>query len=768
MKVKKILLSLVMLFLFCTAISGQRALAANSSGQISMQIRHGFDGNTKYGFHIPVRIKITNTGDAWNGKIKLIVPAEHYQSYRGDGGLLPSKKLSLENYVFQKDIEVKARGETYVNMVIPYLTIEQKIRAVLYEEKGKEAAREELEIKEDYTSFILYIGILGEDTEKYHFFNGVGLFDYADMSTRVFGIPYNSYPDNLYGLDMVDVLISDDTRLNYISEKQQKVLLTWLMDGGILLVDSQAADEIETFGISLLEDIKEVGNGCIKRVDLKKLITEIGMDNYEIIADLDRILVEILGEYRVSMIEQKYYYGYTGDFWSQSSLTSVSSIGRIADVGKYAAVLGIYIVLVGPMLYLLLKKAGKRHRFLFCLVLLSLIGSYFIYCIGKETRFEDAFVNYAQILTYEKDWLNDYAVCQVQAPYNSRYEISVKDKYEVIPINESGIQSKGDKELDFSQYHVAVREESGEKTIEIKDKPIFTPEYFTLKSNEELTAGEGVDSNLVYFDGKLEGSITNHLGRDLENAFILMYNRMVYLDLFQDGETKQVDAFQVYTYSNYNQNNMLMKFFDIKNRLEQENGPEEIYKQQKLNMMYYYMQTYYNDCSDKVVLIGFDQKKNCLDYQKESRYPSYGLTMVIDGITVSHEKEGRTYYPFVSEYARALKGDYTAGNHTMNSEELIMQYSLEEQIEEAELVFFTDSQYNAKQVELFEGKVFLYNWETLTYDEIPAGKRIRPDRSDSYISFDSQIKIKYVTEFEETYEEKLLPSLSVIGRKIDA
>lgn len=769
MKVKSVLLISSVFLLCCIVLSCPRALAAaDHSDQVNIELRHGYDGNTKYGFHIPVHIKITNSGRGWNGRVKLIVPVEHYHNYQNDSGLLPSTGLSLENYVFQKEIIVREKGETYVNMVIPYLTIEQKIRVILYDEAGKEVTKEEMEMHEEYASYIFYIGILGENKEKYHFFNGVGLFDYADLSTRVLGIDSNSFPDSVYGLDMMDVLITDDLRLNRFSKQQLKVLKTWLMEGGILLADKQVSKEIEALGISSIEDTKEMGNGCIKIVDLQRLVNEIGRDNYEVIADLDQILVEILGEYRIGVIEQKYYYGYTGDFWSQSYLTASSSMGRIANVGEYAIVLAVYIFLVGPILYFLLKKIGKRHRFLFCIVAVSLIWSYFIYCIGNKTRFTDAFINYAQILTYDKDLLNDYAVFQVQAPYNSRYEISVKDHYEVIPINESGIYKHEDKEVDFSQYHVAVSEQDGEKRIEIKDKPIFTPEYFTLKTNEELEAGERIETDLVYFDGKLEGSITNHLGRDLEDAVILMYNRMVFLDSLKDGETKRAEDFQIYTYSAYYQSDMLEKLLGLDGKVRQEASPDGIHKKQKSNMLFNYLQTYFSHCSDKVVLIGFDRNKDCLDYQKSTSYPSFGLTMVVSELEISHEKEGRLYYPFVSEYAKPVKGDYTSGNHTMNSEELTMEYRLEDGLEEAELIFFTDSQYDTKQVELFEGRVYLYNWDAGVYDEISVEKRIGPDQSYFYISPDHVIKVKYITEFEEIYEEKLLPSISVIGGKSHA
>ena len=151
-------------------------------------------------------------------------------------------------------------------------------------------------------------------------------------------------PEENYALDLFDIIVANQSQLDSLSNGQRKVLDNWTKNGGFLVLVDDANESVSWETV-------------IPDEELRKL-------NYS-------------------------YRSYTD--WAITYALSSVFMNNLPNFTIFIIVLIIYSILMGPLLYLLLKKLNKRKLFWLCEIGASVLFSILIIILGNGTRLKAPF-----------------------------------------------------------------------------------------------------------------------------------------------------------------------------------------------------------------------------------------------------------------------------------------------------------------------------------------------------------------------------------------
>mgnify|MGYP003293483808 CR=1 FL=1 len=326
------------------------------------------------------------------------------------------------------------------------------------------------------------------------------------------------------------------------SENRQieKDILNITLDDGSVIYEEN--------GMALMEKVN-VGKGNIQLFTF-----DLGLSGSDWNTMGKYILEKITGN--LSQSKKLQLNGETGgenNFYQLRNCLEILTTDNAPTVGKYAAALGIYLLFIGPALYLVLKKLDKRHLTWIVIPGLSVIFSLTIYFMGSDTRLSKPYAQYITFAHISEGVESEELTFSLTAPYNNAYEVTVPAEYDVtLPVMDyyygNYDYNKGSLEYDMSVgYGAEVT------TLGIRNHGAFEPAYFSAHSVKNVEGG--IESNISIKelnDGELTytGSVTNHLGYDLESAVLVVDSHYIILGDFKNGETKQIESSKAYVLNN--------------------------------------------------------------------------------------------------------------------------------------------------------------------------------------------------------------------------
>ena len=97
-------------------------------------------------------------------------------------------------------------------------------------------------------------------------------------------------------------------------------------------------------------------------------------------------------------------------------------------------------------------------------------------------------------------------------------------------------------------YQIAIRTEEDMLTVKGQNISAFTPRYFRLERRTENTGRIGITGEVDYFEGQIQGTLTNQFPYPIENATLVLYGNMVQIGRMEPGETKNLADYELLRY----------------------------------------------------------------------------------------------------------------------------------------------------------------------------------------------------------------------------
>lgn len=311
----------------------------------------------------------------------------------------------------------------------------------LLDSQGKELIRKRLKMNVTADIAELFVGVLSDEPDTLSYMDGVGV-NYSSVRIKTFEMDTEKMPDNVIGLDLLDVLVITDYDTKRLSTDQVSAIWEWVKGGGILLLGtgSRVDDTLYAFRSDILEDdyappseksvdmgveyssngpgdsfMKLVcadvslkgGAGVLSNDEFPVLTSvskgkgKVGVAAYDFVdiasfcqvqrSYVDKLFTALLGETKLNDLSSYLYSGNSGQFWSVQNMLNTGNLDKLPNLVVYAAVILGYIVLVGPGLYLFLKKQERRRYYRTAVAAVSLAFAAIVYLMGVGTRFKDTF-----------------------------------------------------------------------------------------------------------------------------------------------------------------------------------------------------------------------------------------------------------------------------------------------------------------------------------------------------------------------------------------
>ncbi|MEG0214623.1 MAG: hypothetical protein RR685_00575, partial [Hungatella sp.] len=551
---------------------------------IRMEVSYGYDDAAKGGRYIPVQVTLTGEKDRpFEGQLQVLSMESDYDIYQYNYPISVDAGATIQKIV---DIPLGNRiDQLFVNLV---------------DAAGNQVIHKRIKLNVSLEVPELFIGVLSDSPERLRYLNGIGV-DYSMLRTRTIELNTENFPTDEVGLNLVDVLLVSDYKIRDLSERQSQVLVEWVRSGGVMILGTGARvdDTLGRFAPELLDqsydpptirtidmgqdyapegpgsaeltipcaDFSLSGANVIFSYDQLALLSSVAYSqgiiaaaayDFADIGDfclnnpsyMDTLLTNVLGEARINRLAEATYSGNSDQYWSVKSMINTGKVDRLPNLPLYVMEIMIYIILIGPGLYIFLKQRELQKFYRSGIVILSLLFTGIIYLMGSKTRFQDTFYTYARFLETSEESISESTYLNMQTPDNKPFEVSLDSSYTVKPITRSYYYEmtaipkfRGDE-----AYKVAIDYQGEMTKIRAQNVTAFDPKYFQLEKIEDNKDHIGFTGEIEMQAGKIRGTITNSFTVPVEDAAVLLYDKMVLLGDMKPGETKSLDELEVLEY----------------------------------------------------------------------------------------------------------------------------------------------------------------------------------------------------------------------------
>lgn len=753
--------------------------SAQAEDEVLLEAECGYDGYGKFGRNIPFSANITST-ESFQGVLRIIVPANE----------------GKENYAYEYPITVEAEIPLTVRGEIPLMSNFASIEFQCVSEKGRVLAEAQAKLHiggRELTE--LYVGVLSENPDAAMAFHSVNIGEYTDSSfpyvkTRAFALSAEDIENIHYGLDCLDVIVIDRNISASLSEHQKDTLYSWVCEGGSLVAEVRSGSYIfSSVTYPVTEEVEARPYLWVQTQSVKKgkvgyfTLKVEDMDLMEFAVDNNVIPGSVISrvcsaDTITAIIEQDHYYNGEETWQSVRELLNTAMGRKLPKISVYAVIIGLYLLLVGPVVYYVLRKRDKAGRTGVVVTGLAVLFSVLIYFMGTSTRFRDPIIRYASIWTLDGRLVSGKTFVDTKAPTSSPYQLMVQPEYSICPISTDNwyYNESVDKETVLRDYQVELYRGDEATNITMRQSAPFESRFFTLEKEWEERDLLGFDAELKYFNEVLRGTAYNRTQRDLEDVILVLRNGIYVIGDLKAGEERKLqDVEKLYFYPDTYQKAAgdVTAFSEKKGRMDSENQ-EYAALSQKTGLLKYYLSQMNTDSGTSAVLLAFladDQEGN---FQTGKQYPAHGATLVSKTVTLDTSMGGLLYQNLTSEEIGNIDEDISY-NHVTNSTystSLRLEYYLGS-VEQLRAVRFAPAEVAQDNPDYlaFRGKVYFYNPLTLVYEQVDLSRQNFwiTDLEKYLVSRDGRYSmiVQYSSDLMdmERYKEIVLPIVSVIRGK---
>ena len=538
------------------------APAPQSSASVRLSVNVGFDGYFRENAWVPVFVNVSNEGASISGELRVRTP--------GSG------------LTFAAPLELPTQSRKLVTLYVTLSSSDQNIQVQLTQNNIL-VAQAGGAVRAMQRPDVLF-GVVTESTSGSVRLDQVRPF--AGESIQAY-LSIEQLPAQVEALRALDALFIGDADTGRLSPAQRQALADWVLGGGHLLIGGGPSWQRTAAGLGDLLPVTVDGMVTVEGLDaLAAYVGRAGTIRAApvvVTTGAARAGAEVLlalpqGERRIPLLVRARHgqgvvdylaadpmttplaaWPHLGEVWI-ALLTSVdqrpswgSGFGVAADSwaraqnaaevipfalppsGMIAGFLAVYVLLIGPLNYLVLRRLKRRELAWLTIPLMIVLFSVVAYLTGFGLRGTRAIVNRLSVVQV---W-PDAGRAQVQgliglwSPFRTTYTVSAPEGYTLRPIPASGAlaglsTTRIDQGTAFTARDVPVNIGSVQAFVTqgfIDDPP-------ALAADVTLTPLRGTDEAVA------RGAVANHSDFALEDAVILVRGNAWALGTLAPGEER--------------------------------------------------------------------------------------------------------------------------------------------------------------------------------------------------------------------------------------
>lgn len=572
-------------------------------GHFEITASIGFDSKYIVGKSTPFKFIVTNNGSDFKGELQMKVYL--FES---------SERYSSQYAIFYIPLELSKNATKEVEMTAQVASLTTFFTASLVDEKGKNICVKNFSATAKDPATV-WTGVLSDNpaelvyikqndsfyNQQLAYYDGVEYFDTVYLDSK-------TLPNNSSVLNNFRMLIINDFNTEKLSAEQKDAIAQWVNEGGLLILGTGASakkvlsglgnitsftvtDAVNNVGLKnignvLVQEVSDLGSLTISDAQMensKSLLEEDGqvitssakvgngtvvLHNFDLgkapIADVGdmEILLRTLYEnenpniFSLSYMDDKYGYNPVSDRAGRMAPEKGSMMNMIFII------IGVYVVFVGPVLYLILKKKDKRERGWVIIPIVAMATTVVIYVAGANSYYRSSIINLVSKIDIENG--ESYAQAKIYGGLRSGEKGSLEftaDEDFDIDVGEMDYgEIYGDEEVCALKINTDSKSE-----ITYYGKASWDLNTFTTE--KAIDMGGAIEANIGLKGDALVGTIKNNTNFDFEDIVLnvgTVYNK---IDSCMAGETVEVnykiEPMDLQNGNYYNSYEELRKLFGI-------------------------------------------------------------------------------------------------------------------------------------------------------------------------------------------------------------
>jgi len=536
---------------------------------VEMKAYPAFEGNFKYGEWLPVQVFLTNNGADLDGEIRIPV--------RSSGGII--------NYSVR--VELPAGAHKLITIYTLPNNFSRQLNVELY--SAEELIASQRVSVQPSPNVNYFVGILSPQRGAISLINSVNIPGPRRPKTLI-DIPLDQLPGRFEGLRMFDLLILNDQDTSTLKPEQKEALEIWVRQGGRLVVGGGAGAGTTISGLpetlfpatfettELRDKIPAlevfVENEYPIRVPGPFLIARIQSENAQILAQdgSDSLIYEwdtgdgfvnfIALDPAVSPFDA--WNGATafweklitpGSAYSDALPTDVSSHQLFASNMPYALsnlpmldlpsarglalMLAFYILLVGPINYLVLHRMKRLQLAWITIPVITIIFSAASFGVGYLLHGTDIFVNKISIIQVAPTGDAKFdSFIGIFSPAQTAYQVEVRGGGLVSPL--SPYYDPWNSQSPSTNMSRSIKLVQGDPAF-VEGLSIDQWSMQSFMSEGSIAEFGTLQSDLALEGSSLVGTIHNQTEYSFEDAVVIYGSKFALLGTLTPNEKREVN-----------------------------------------------------------------------------------------------------------------------------------------------------------------------------------------------------------------------------------
>ncbi|MFC9538566.1 hypothetical protein ACFTQ7_01630 [Lysinibacillus sp. NPDC056959] len=590
---------LILLFMFVISlILPVEQASATATATLEVQAKVGIAGKAKYQSVVPLQVTVKNIGADFSGDM-VINASGNYQA--ATAKVLPIDIAAGEEKTF----------DIYLDGIDNYNYSNSDVFAFFEGgiEKGKKVAYKGT--KQLQSNLLdpsaVFIYTLTDNSDRLSAFlrlsqlapqNNVEVFNLKQMKDY-------TLPEDTEGFAMANVIVIDEIASADLSQKQQESLLKWVQNGGTLLIGagdqvnataaifkdylpltlsqkmtSVSAESLSklsgggafTQSISIYEATGNQGSIPVLAENNKILASKKKVGSGEIIqttfslgdqplASMDGYPSLVAKLINIQKMSQQMVHGQSSLEQISNELSNINELfpSFEVSVSYMLIVIILYILIIGPILYFILKKIDKREHAWWIIPAISIVLSIALFIFGAKDRIGQPQIQQSAFYKVNEDSsLNGYYVESILTNRSGDFVVNTDKNTSAFALRNSNNFAGTIEDLHEISY---IKENANGSTLTLRDLS-----YWSIQSFAGKTAAQNIgkmDIDITLKNEKLTGTIKNNFPFALKDVTLISGIKEIKLGDIAANGTLKVDKelkatvlqkpsdFTNYNYSNY-------------------------------------------------------------------------------------------------------------------------------------------------------------------------------------------------------------------------
>lgn len=677
-----------------------------------------------------------------------------------------SEGFGTKNMTYARDVEFKAGENTTLEFCVDNMG-SGIAKVEIKDSDGELVYSERDSLSIEGNDMVAAVGVMSDRQDAMSYIEDVSMDNvYDNAKVETVALSPSDIPESEEGLEAIEYLLVDDYDLSGLSEKQSAAIKQWVYSGGaMILAKSSGENELSSFDgdfVSAVNDTQKVheldgsdgyylnmGHGRIVVLPYSLAQT----DEKDKTAQAQAALEAGFTDMTHNWIDGGWYYG--GTYYGYDVANAANKRSTPSPV-VIMLVLIIYIIVCGPVAYIVLSRLKKKELIWGVIPVCAIIGTGAIYMVSLKYRVTKPIGLTFVAADISGDTKREDAYSYIIGGRSGQYKIDINSKYSNIEMDNSMGSS-------FYDNLNAVKNDG---------KDGVTLNYYSNRSFGTISANASFDGsndigrirkNLTLYTDGFEGTLTNDTSYDVENLVVMSEGYYYVADVLRAGDTIRINKKNTHKFDG---GSILdgMRSYYTKKYGEDYFGDDESSAEWFRN---YYMQLrlaqYSRLAADDGVVAVWGTIQRNPDMMSDADTENYGSYMVYDIDTLKYEDvDGVYYYSIYERDENGIGGsDYGDDDLLMYSETVDVNIRFGKNDDITELI------YDKTQAGSGKSKVVvqMLNRETGEYDTVFADGQtiIKGQELDKYMS-DGCLAMRFISPQQgDYYVDSYLPHISARG-----